>query len=283
MVKYTRLTAASLAIAALTLAACSKGDSAKQDSLKQDSTLAANLALASADSAAKVKPADTALVAKSPAKPRPRERERAKPAAVAPAPAPVPERRREPAPAPAPAAPTMGTIAAGTTITLAASSNICTNTNAVGDNVTATAAGATSGSNGVAIPAGATFNLTVTALKRSENAKDPIVMTFNVISVAFNGKTYPVTASVASADVTKIRDEPKAKDVEKVAAGAIIGGIAGKLIGKSTKGAVIGAAAGGAAGAGVAVATANYQGCINQGHNIIVRLDGPLNLTVGAF
>src|SRR5207249_1738792 len=59
MVKYTRLTAASLAIATLTLAAC-KGDAAKQDSLKKDSALAANLALASADSASKLTLSDTA-------------------------------------------------------------------------------------------------------------------------------------------------------------------------------------------------------------------------------
>jgi hypothetical protein len=177
----------------------------------------------------------------------------------------------------------MGTIASGTTITLASSSKICTNTNQVGDNVTAIAAGATTGSNGVAIPAGATFNLVVKNLKRSENARDPIVMDFSVNSISFNGKTYPVTATVVTADVTKIRDEPKSKDVEKVAAGAVIGGIAGRLLGKSTKGAVIGAAAGGAAGAGVAVATANYQGCIDQGHNIVVRLDGPLQLVVGGF
>ena len=135
----------------------------------------------------------------------------------------------------------------------------------------------------MAIPAGATVNLTVTQLKRSENAKDNVVMEFRVNSVAFNGHTYPLTASVADADVQKIRDEPKSKDVQKVAIGAAAGAIAGKILGKSTKGAVIGGAAGAAAGAGVAVATANYQGCINQGAEIIVKLDGPLDLPVGAF
>ena len=81
--------------------------------------------------------------------------------------------------------------------------------------------------------------------------------------------------------MTKIRDEPKGKDVQKVAIGAAAGAIAGKILGKSTKGAVIGGAAGAAAGAGVAVATANYQGCINQGAKIVVKLDGPLTLAVG--
>jgi hypothetical protein len=83
--------------------------------------------------------------------------------------------------------------------------------------------------------------------------------------------------------VTKIRDEPKGKDVQKVAIGAAAGAIAGRILGKSTKATVIGGAAGAAAGAGVAVATANYQGCINQGASIVVRLDAPLQLTVGTL
>jgi uncharacterized membrane protein len=124
--------------------------------------------------------------------------------------------------------------------------------------------------------------MTVTNLKRSENARDNVVMEFRVNSVSFNGKTYPVEASIASADVQKIRDEPKSKDVQKVAIGAAAGAIAGRLLGKSTKATVIGGAAGAAAGAGVAVATANYQGCINQGGSIVVTLNAPLTLAVGA-
>jgi uncharacterized membrane protein len=124
--------------------------------------------------------------------------------------------------------------------------------------------------------------MTVTNLKRSENARDNVVMEFRVNSVSFNGKTYQVDASIASADVQKIRDEPKSKDVQKVAIGAAAGAIVGKVFGKSTKATVIGGAAGAAAGAGVAVATANYQGCINQGAKIVVTLNAPLTLAVGA-
>jgi hypothetical protein len=277
--KYTRLTAASLAIATLTLAAC-KGDAAKQDSLTKDSALAASLALASADSASKLTLSDTAKGGGMTKAPTTGTKAKTKtPPKTTPAPiktTPTPTKT-----APAPAAPTMGSIAAGTTIALTSNAKVCTNTNAVGDAVTATTSEAISGSNGVAIPAGATVNMTVTKLKRSENTTDKVIMEFRVISVAFNGKSYPIEASIADADVTKIRDEPKGKDVQKVAIGAAAGAIAGKILGKSTKGAVIGAAAGGAAGAGVAVATANYQGCINQGARIVVKLDAPLQLTVG--
>ena len=47
---------------------------------------------------------------------------------------------------------------------------------------------AVTGSNGATIPAGATVNMTVTALKRSENANDKIVMEFAVNSVSFEGR-----------------------------------------------------------------------------------------------
>jgi hypothetical protein len=140
--------------------------------------------------------------------------------------------------------------------------------------VTATVENTVAGSNGAAIPAGATVNLTVTQLKRSENVNDPIVMEFAVNSVTFGGRTYPIeaTASVEQSVVERIKDQPQAKDVQKVAIGAVAGAIAGKIIGKSTKGAVIGGAAGAAAGAATAAATANYQGCIPSGGNIVVKL-----------
>jgi len=263
MMKYSRLTVSSLAIATLTLTAC-KGDAAKADLSKSDSALAANLMMANRDSAAKPRLTDTAMAAPTKAPAAKTTKATAKPKAAT-----------------KPAAPKMGSIAAGTSITLASGAKICTNTNAVGDNVTATTSESVGGSNSVAIPAGATVNMTVTQLKRSENVNDKIVMEFRVVSIAFGGKTYPVEASVAEADVTKIRDEPKGKDVQKVAIGAAAGAVAGKLIGKSNKGAVIGGAAGAAAGAGVAVATANYQGCINEGAKIVVKLDAPLELATG--
>jgi hypothetical protein len=166
-----------------------------------------------------------------------------------------------------------GTIAAGSTLNLASSSKVCTNTNHVGDHFTATVTNAVTGSNGAVIPAGATANVEVTDLKRSENANDNVVMGFRVTSVSFGGHTYPVSATTASADVIKVRNQPKSKDIQKVVGGAAIGAIAGQILGKSTKATVIGAAAGGAAGAGAAAATANYKGCVNSGGRITATLN----------
>lgn len=172
----------------------------------------------------------------------------------------------------------VGTIAAGSTLALHSNSKICTNTNQVGDHVTATVVDGVSGSNGASIPAGATVNMTVTRLKRSENAKDPIIMEFAVNSVTFGGHTYALDGSITSADVNRIKDQPKSKDVQKVATGAVVGAIAGRILGKSTKGAVIGGAAGAAAGAAAAAATANYQGCINDGGSMTVKLNSSVEV-----
>lgn len=166
----------------------------------------------------------------------------------------------------------VGTIAAGSTLNLASGSTVCTNTNHVGDRFTANVTEAIQGSNGAVIPAGATANVEVTELKRSENANDNVVMGFRVTSVTFGGHTYPLNATTEYAQVTKVKNQPKGKDIQKVVGGAAIGAIAGQILGKSTKATVIGAAAGGAAGAAAAAATANYEGCVNSGSRITAKL-----------
>jgi hypothetical protein len=174
----------------------------------------------------------------------------------------------------------VGSIAAGTTLSLTPTQTVCTNTNKVGDKITATTQNAVSGTNGATIPAGATVTLTVTNLKRSENARDPVVMEFAVNSVSFGGKTYPLDASLDNVPVQKVRNEPKSKDAQKVAIGAAVGAIAGQILGKNTKSTVVGGAAGAAAGAAAAVATANYEGCVQNTSTVTVKLNSPAQVRV---
>ena len=174
----------------------------------------------------------------------------------------------------------VGTIPAGATLSLSSGSKICTSANKVGDRFNATVTNAVVGSNGAAIPAGATATVEVTELKRSENANDNVVMGFRVVSVNFGGRTYPVSATTTDAQVTKVRNQPKSKDVQKVVGGAAIGAIAGQILGKSTKATVIGAAVGGAAGAGAAAATANYEGCVNPGARITATLNSSTQVNI---
>jgi len=178
------------------------------------------------------------------------------------------------------AAARVGTIPAGSTLSLASGQKICTNTNKVGEQFTASVTNAVSGSNGAVIPAGATARVEVTELKRSDNANDPVRMGFRVVSVTFGGHTYPVSATTTEADVTKVKNQPKSKDVQKVVGGAAIGAIAGQILGKSTKATVIGAAAGGAAGAAAAAATANYEGCVNSGARITATLNSSTQVNI---
>jgi hypothetical protein len=173
-----------------------------------------------------------------------------------------------------------GTIPAGATLNLASGSKICTNTNKVGDRFNASVTNAVIGSNGAVIPAGATADVEVTDLKRSANANDNIVMGFRVVSVKFGGHTYPVSATTSYAQVDKVRNQPRNKDIQKVIGGAAIGAIAGQILGRSTKATVIGAAVGGAAGAGAAAATANYEGCVNSGGRITATLNSSTQINI---
>ncbi len=174
----------------------------------------------------------------------------------------------------------VGTIPAGATLALTSGSKICTNTSKVGERFNATVATPVVGSNGAVIPAGAVATVEVTELKRSENMNDNVVMGFRVVSVSYGGHTYPVSATTTDAQVTKVRNQPKNKDVQKVVGGAAIGAIAGQILGRSTKATVIGAAAGGAAGAATAAATANYEGCVNSGARITATLNSSTQVQI---
>ncbi|MDQ6737109.1 MAG: hypothetical protein M3Z30_05370 [Gemmatimonadota bacterium] len=274
------------AFAMFAIGACS-GEK-KTDTLAQDSTLNSDIQLANKDTAAQ--PQLTDVPAKTTPAPAP--------AATAPRPRTAPSApRREPAPAPTPRPRTsttasgntvtrtpggretaMGTIPAGTSIALTSNSRVCTNTNQVGQTVSATVANSVTGSNGAVIPAGATAQLEITELKRSDNMNDKIQMGFAVRSITFGGHTYPVSATVSSAQVDRVRNQPGSKDAQKVATGAAVGAIVGQIMGHSTKSTIIGAGVGAAAGAGTAAATANYEGCVPTGGNITIALSNSVQV-----
>ena len=276
----------------LALGACKQGDR-PEDALAQDTSLARDLQLANADSLSQPELKDvpaTIEPAAEPVKATPRTTQRQTPAEIL-----TPSRRRvattprttTPPPVEQPVTTpngntvtegrtgserSVGTIASGSEISLYSGQRVCTNTYNVGDRFTASVAESVQGSNGAAIPAGATATIELTSLKRSENANDNIEMEFVVRSITFNGKTYPVNSTVTSAQVEKIRNGDASNDAKKVATGAIIGAIAGQIFGHKTKSTVIGAATGAAAGAVVAGATGKYEGCVPNGGRISLKL-----------
>jgi hypothetical protein len=281
----------------LAIAACKQGDK-PEDALAQDTSLAHDLQLANADSLSQPQLKDvpaTVEPAQNPVSPAPRVARRQTPSEVL-TPSRNPRRvattpRSTPQPveqAPAPVTTSngntvtegttgsergIGTIASGSEVSLYSGQRVCTNTYNVGDRFTASVAESVQGSNGVAIPAGATAVIELTSLKRSENANDNIQMEFVVRSIAFNGKSYPVNSTVTSAQVEKVRNGDASSDGKKVATGAIIGAIAGQIFGHKTKSTVIGAATGAAAGAVVAGVTGKYDGCVPNGGRISLKLN----------
>lgn len=305
MPKYTRATLRLVLPAALAFAAAcgnDRPDPLRDSSLASDSALNRDLQLAGGDTAAQPQLQDVPVDAAAPTPV-------ASPSTPAPAAPARTATRTSTRPAPAhttttrPAAPretttpsgntvtrggsqgeegggAVGSIAAGTTLSLASGERVCTNTSRVGETFTATTTESVSGSNGATIPAGARVTLRVTRLQRSENARDPVRMEFEVVSVAFGGRSYPLDARVDHADVERVRNQPKDKDVQKVVGGAVIGAIAGQVLGRNTKGTVIGAAGGAAAGAAAAAATANYEGCVNSGATMRVSLQSAVQVRV---
>jgi hypothetical protein len=260
----------------------------KADSLAEDTSLNRDLQMANQDTAAQPALQDVpttgtpAPVASAPSRAPSRTPPRSSGTTVR-----TPPRTT----APAPAAPTttasgntvtkgssgseraLGSIPAGSEISLSSNSRVCTNTHKVGQRFSATVSNTVTGSNGATIPAGATATVEITELSRSENANDPVNMGFRVVAVTFGGRTYPLDATTTSANVDRVRNQPKSKDVQKVVGGAAVGAIIGQVLGKDTKSTVIGAATGAAAGTAAAAATANYEGCVPTGGRITITLD----------
>ena len=279
---------------ALGLSACSKKDNT--DTLAQDTSLNRDLQMANADTMAQpaLKDVPAGTVAPAPVTTAPSAPTRTRTAPSGRTVVRTPPRRVTAPPAPTTATTAsgntvtrtsggageraVGMIAAGSTLNLASNSRVCTNTNRVGQRFTATVSETVTGSNGATIPAGATANVEITELKRSENVNDKVVMGFRVVSVSFGGRTYPVSATTSYAAVDRVKNQPQGKDVQKVIGGAAIGAILGQVIGHSTKGTVIGAAAGAAAGTAVAAGTSNYEGCVPDGGRITISLDSPVQV-----
>jgi hypothetical protein len=295
---FSRIAAPVLFAVTIGLGACKQGDK-PEDALAQDTSLAHDLTLANADTMAQPQLKDvpvTTSPTSSPSAPAPKVVSRRSPSEiltpsrnprrVATTTPPTPPVEKQPVTTEngntvtegpsAGSARAVGSIATGSEISLYSGQRVCTNTYAVGDRFTASVAESVQGSNGVAIPAGATAVIELTSLKRSENANDNITMEFVVRSIAFNGTTYPVNSTVTAAQVEKVRNGDASNDVKKVATGAIIGAIAGQIFGHHTKSTVIGAATGAAAGAVVAGATGKYDGCVPNGGRISLKLTQPM-------
>lgn len=277
---YLRHRAGRAVVAALGLAflaAC--GGNSDSSALDSDAELGRDLAMAQQDS---VEPAlqDVPVETPAPSQPAPAAKAPAPKPATKPAPTPAPQPAPPPqatTPAPAPE-PIQGVVAAGTELEITTGSTVCSNTHGVGDKFTGTLNSAVTATNGVVIPQGTPAIFEVTEVKTAKNSNDDTFLRVRLVSVQYNGQTYPVTASIETVTTERTRTATKGTDAKKVAGGAILGAIVGQVIGKNTKGTVIGAAAGAAAGTAAAKATADFDTCLESGTTVTARLDAPVTV-----
>jgi hypothetical protein len=124
----------------------------------------------------------------------------------------------------------------------------------------------------VVIPAGATVNGSITAVKPAPNPSTPGTLTVAITSVTVHGNSYPIEAAVDSIETVHKGRGVTGGDAAKVGAGAAAGAILGRVIGGNSKGTIIGGIVGAAAGAGVASQTKDSDIVLPKGHHIIIRL-----------
>lgn len=185
-------------------------------------------------------------------------------------------------PATPPSAPreAYGIIATGSDFAVRPATKVCTNTQKVGDRITATVAESVNGTEGSSIPAGATATLEVTKSQFGNNDEKKVALDFRLVSLSFDGRTYEVEGSDVTPVVTTVRRQSTGDQAKKVAIGAAAGAVVGRVLGKDTKSTVVGGAIGAVGGAAAAAGTADYDGCVAAESRIIVKLTQDLKIRI---
>jgi hypothetical protein len=180
----------------------------------------------------------------------------------------------------APATSTTRTLEAFRQFSIATTATISSRTAKPGDAFTATVVSDVQDAAGrVAIPAGSLVSGTITDVKSAPNPSSPGTLTLSVNSVAVNGRSYPIKASIDSLATERHGQPISGGDAVKVGVGAAAGAIVGQIIGKNSKGTIIGAVVGAAAGGAYAAATKDGDISLPAGSHILVTVQQRLNIT----
>lgn len=172
------------------------------------------------------------------------------------------------------------TLEAWRQFSMATTATISSRTAKPGDVFTATVVADVQDAAGrVAIPAGSLVSGTITDVKSAPNPSSPGTLTLAVNSVAVNGRSYPINASIDSLATERSGRPISGGDAVKVGVGAAAGAIVGQIIGKNSKGTIIGAVVGAAAGGAYAAATKDGDISLPAGTHVVVTLTQRLNIT----
>ncbi len=261
-------------IALLVVASACRGDTSDQAELDREM----NLALAD-DSLAEL--TDAALAEPQPEQPEPQAEQ---PPPVQPSPQTQPRPRTQPPPQPEPEPVDPGpqyesmTVAGGTSVQVTLNQELSTKTSQVGDRFTTTLTAPVVVGNHVALPAGSRVSGHVIAVQKSGGPGEEAVLEIAFDAVTVDGKSYPVSMSVAEANPTMKARDGTAEKVGKIGIGAAAGAILGRVIGGNKTGTIVGGVIGAAAGTAIIVGSADSDAILEQGSAMTLTLDGPLTV-----
>jgi hypothetical protein len=183
---------------------------------------------------------------------------------------------------PSKAVATTRTLEAFRQFSIATTATISSRTAKPGDSFTATVVGDVQDAAGrIVIPAGSLVSGTISDVKSAPNPSSPGTLTLAVNSVAVNGRSYQLEASIDSLATERHGRSISGSDALKVGVGAAAGAIVGQIIGKNSKGTIIGAVVGAAAGGAYAVATKDGDISLPAGTHVVITLMQRLNITRG--
>jgi hypothetical protein len=168
------------------------------------------------------------------------------------------------------------TIPTGTTLALALTNSVSSDTSALEDAVTAELTSPITIDGRDVLPAGTRLAGVVTGVEDSGRVKGRAMITFRFTSLRTGDTRYDVQAEPLSHQAAATKGEDATKIGIGAGAGAIIGGIVG-----GKKGAATGAAVGGGAGTGVVLATKGQEVRLGPGADVTTHLTAPLTVRIG--
>lgn len=277
---YNRKSWLILAVTIPFLAASGCGSEADRSALRQDE-LDRELELALEGDSVPATFEDTAVTEPEPepANPQPAPQRRTPPP-QAPPPDPIPEPEPEVVPPvdPSPAMAT-ATVAVGTTLSVSLNETLSTETSEPGDAFTATVQDPIYAPDGhVLIPAGAVVRGRVVQVQKSGRVGETAMLNLAFEAVSFGDASYPLEASVLSANPERVSRQSGGETAGKAAAGAAAGAILGRVLGKDTKSTIKGAVIGAAAGTAIAMGTADVDAVLKAGSLMVIKVDAPIDV-----
>ncbi len=169
-------------------------------------------------------------------------------------------------------------IPAGTSVVATLDARLSTENGNSGDHFTMSTVDAVISAGRSAMPAGSVISGTLADVQASGRTAGRAQMTLTYTDITNkDGKSYPLSAETLSLRA----DSGTGTDVERMAAGGILGALVGGVAGGG-KGAAIGAGAGVGAGAIVMLATQGDEVVIEAGQKVNIVLTSPLTVTLAA-